>query len=427
MQRRAFLRQLLASGALLSVGRHSWAVPAGQPVSQPLVVIFLRGAVDGLSVLSPYTEALYGQARPDLAIAAPNFRDPRRLNNQFALHPALSSVLPYWQQGSLAFVQACGLSKNTRSHFEAQTLMELGCNQPATAQGSGWMNRLLQVLLTQQQRATALNVGTVVSPILQGRVPVTPFALGRGVAGRPISQNRTNYQKLLDELYQGSALEAEYKHSHVARQRILAALSDDSAASNMTSTNQAILLGEDKTASNGAPPPSAFVTEALQIAKILRSDHNIPLVFTDVGGWDTHVNQGNIGRGQLHIHLKQLADGISQLVQALGSRYQQTTIMVISEFGRTVQQNGTGGTDHGRGNTLWLLGGNVAGGKVYGEWPTLDREHLFEQRDIPVLIDYRQVISQILTRQFSLSDNALNQIFPETWQSVAGLNRLWRG
>lgn len=405
MHRRQVLQGLVASG-LYGLSPHTFAL-RGIEQTPPLIVIFLRGAIDGLSVLYPYTDQQYYQLRPDLALTAPAPHDPHRLNTQFALHPSMAALLPYWHNQSLALVQACGLIDPIRSHFEAQHLMEVGGQQPST-QAEGWLNRLLQVLQRRQAHTTALSIGSVVPMILQGQAAVTPVQLGR-MATQPSIFEQTQYQALLARLYQAHPLATEYAQAYQSRQRLLAALNAD-----------------DPTMMQMMEQTQGFAVDALQIATMLKQDGHIPIVMSSVGGWDTHANQGNATQGWLQLHLRRFAEGLATLIEALGEQYQHSTIVVMSEFGRTVQQNGTLGTDHGRANLMWVLGGRIAGGKIYGEWPTLDRDQLFEQRDLPVLIDYRQVISTVLTQHFQLSDAELSFIFPEPWQAVRGLESLWR-
>lgn len=406
MDRRHMLQLLLASG-LYSLSPRTLALRSPQPMP-PLILIFLRGAIDGLSVLYPYADRQYYQLRPDLALPIPARDDPHRLNAQFALHPAMTALLPYWHNQSLALVQACGLSDPIRSHFEAQHLMEVG-GHLASTQTQGWLNRLLQVLQQRHPQATALSLGSVVPMILQGQAAVTPVQLGR-MAGQPTIFEQTQYQGLLARMYQPHELASTYAQAQHSRQRLLAALQSDDPAS-------AQLIDQQQ----------GFAIDAQQIAAMLQRDGQIPLVVSSVGGWDTHANQGHATQGWLQLNLRRFAEGLATLIDALGEQYQHSTIVVMSEFGRTVQQNGTLGTDHGRANVLWVLGGRIAGGKIYGEWPTLDRDRLFEQRDLPVLIDYRQVISGLLAQHFQLSDAELSLVFPEPWPTARGLESLWRG
>jgi uncharacterized protein (DUF1501 family) len=180
---------------------------------------------------------------------------------------------------------------------------------------------------------------------------------------------------------------------------------------------------EMNAASNGAPLPNGFPDDAARLATLMRRDERVQLAFMAVGGWDTHANQGG-EKGQLANRLQPFGQGIAALADGLGPVYADTTIVVISEFGRTARQNGNGGTDHGHGNVIWLLGGPVAGGKVHGEWPGLEENHLYQGRDLAVTTDFRQVLAQIVERHLQLSDGRLHDVFPELPRAEHRLNVL---
>jgi len=179
------------------------------------------------------------------------------------------------------------------------------------------------------------------------------------------------------------------------------------------------LQNEMQEASKGAPGADAFVTQSAKAADMIRNDPKIQLVFMDVGGWDTHIGQGNV-KGQLANRLQRLGEGLAALAQGLGEEYRNTTVLVMSEFGRTVAQNGNNGTDHGHGNVAWVMGGGVQGGKVYGRWPGLNPNQLWEGRDLAVTTDFRSVIGAVVAGQFGVDDNALRQIIPD-YKSDEGL------
>jgi uncharacterized protein (DUF1501 family) len=402
MKRRQFLQAGIASAStLIAVGTHGWFASTPAQTMTPssgnpkrLIVIFLRGAVDGLNVVIPYRETAYYQARPTIAIPQPGQNGGALdLDGQFGLHPALAAILPLWQQGSLAFVHSAGSPDPTRSHFDAQDNMERGTPGTQTIH-DGWMNRLLDSL-SGHNPVQAVNVGAATPKILSGRMPVATLALGRSAA-QPISLDRPQVGNAFDRLYAGSdRLSQAYREGRTARKALLADLDT-----------------EMKMANNGAPLPYGFASDTQRLAQIMTKDPRVALAFMALGGWDTHVNQG-ASQGQLARNLEQLGKGLATLQTTLGSTYADTTILVMSEFGRTVHENGNGGTDHGHGNVMWLLGGGVRGGKVYGEWGGLASDRLYQERDLAVTTDFRDVIAAVLERHLQIPDQKLSQILPK--------------
>lgn len=397
MKRRNFLIHtgLFSASVISATNINTWVAKSATLNSQKkrLIVIFLRGAVDGLSVVVPYSEPAYYQARPQIAIPQPG-KDGGvlSLDDRFGLHPSLTSILPLWQQGSLAFVHACGSKDSSRSHFDAQQYMESGT--PGNKRtGDGWMNRLLSVI-SEKTPIQAVSVGETIPRIFYGRMPVANLALGRN-GNRPLSIDRPQVRAAFDQLYTGNdTLSKTYHQGRLARQ----ALMED-------------LDYEMKMANNGAPTPNGFPKDAERLARLMVTDPRIQLGFMALGGWDTHVNQGN-SQGQLAKNLDNLGIGLATLVKNLGAVYQNTAIVVMSEFGRTVGQNNNGGTDHGHGNVMWVLGGNIQGGKIYGEWPGLNSTQLYQNRDLAITTDFRDVISILLQRHLNLNTEKLNQVLP---------------
>jgi uncharacterized protein (DUF1501 family) len=397
MQRRQFLHHLglFSASTAMAIGSQAWAwgTPAPASPSQRLIVVFLRGGIDGLSVVVPYRESLYYQARPRIALPpAGKEGGVLALDSYFGLHPSLAMLLPLWQQGTLAFVHACGSPAATRSHFEAQDYMESGTpNLKTTA--DGWMNRLLAAL-SGRNPLQAVNVGATTPRILSGRMSVATLASGRR-AGSPLPIDRPQVSQAFDRLYRGGdPLSQSYREGRTARQALLQDLEQ-----------------EMEMANNGAGLPQVFRGDAQRLARLMRRDERVKLGFLAVGGWDTHVNQGN-HQGQLANRLQALGEGLAALAKELGPAYGHTTILVMSEFGRTVRENGNGGTDHGHGNVLWALGGKVQGGKIYGDWRGLAGHQLYEGRDLPVTTDFRAVVLSVLERQFRLQSGRLSQVFP---------------
>jgi uncharacterized protein (DUF1501 family) len=400
MNRRHFLQQtgFAAASTLVAVGTHGWLARSfaqGSTSTQHsnpkrLIVIFLRGAVDGLNVVVPYRDTAYYQNRPRIAIPQPGKEGGALdLDGQFGLHPALAVLMPLWQQKSLAFVHASGSLNPTRSHFEAQDNMEAG----APGAHDGWMNRLLATM-TGQNPVQAVNVGSTTPRILSGRASVATLALGRGAA-KAIALDRPQVATAFDTLYSSNdALSKAYKEGRFARKALLADLD-----------------AETKMANNGAPLPNGFASDARRLAQVMVKDRRVKLGFMALGGWDTHVNQG-ASQGQLARNLEQLGKGLGALQITLGSAYQDTTILVMSEFGRTAHENGDGGTDHGHGNIMGVMGGRIHGGKVYGDWRGLSSDQLHENRDLAITTDFRDVIATVLERHLMLSDAKLNQVLP---------------
>jgi uncharacterized protein (DUF1501 family) len=411
MDRRDFLRRAaLAGTSLLPVGRSAWAAaaPGADASDGRLVVILLRGAVDGLSVVVPYADADYRRARASIALERPGSDGGvLDLDGRFGLHPALAPLLPHWQSDTLAFVHASGSSDPTRSHFDAQDYMESG-TPGRKSTPDGWMNRLLGALPGGPQPTTAVNLGPLLPRALSGPHPVATLPLGRA-ATRPVALNRPQVSAAFDRLYGGDdALSRAYREAQTARQEMMANLGDEMQA-----------------ADNGAPLPNGFAQDAQRLARLMRRDGNVRIAFASLGGWDTHVNQGN-AKGQLANRLQPLGEGLDAFVRALGTDYARTAIVVLSEFGRTVRQNGTGGTDHGHGNVMWLLGGRVNGGKVHGEWPGLADASLYQGRDLAITTDFRSVLARVLGEQMRLPDATLAAVFPALPGGADRLGRLFR-
>jgi uncharacterized protein (DUF1501 family) len=392
-------RKFLALSTFLALSSNAWAGQAQSATStsagrKRLIVIFLRGAVDGLNVVVPYGESAYYQSRPRIAVPRPDQANGALdLDGHFGLNPNLSPMLPLWKQGSLAFVHAAGSPDVTRSHFDAQDFMESG-TPGVKSTPDGWMNRLLSNL-GEHNPVQAINVGATMPRILSGPRSVASLATGRGSIGVS-ALDRPQVASAFDSLYGGNdPLSKTYQEGRSARKTIMEDLRSPDAA-------------EMKAADNGAVSVNGFAGDAQRLARLMVRDPNVQLGFLAVGGWDTHVNES----GQLNNRLRQLAQGIATLAQTLGPIYSDTTIVVLSEFGRTVRENGNGGTDHGHGNAIWLAGGSVKGGKVYGQWPGLSSGQLHEGRDLMVTTDFREVISIVLEQHLQLDNARIRKVLP---------------
>ena len=366
---------------------------------QRLVVIFQRGAADGLNVVVPYKEKNYYNMLPSIAIPQDQVVD---LDGFFGLHPSLSAFKPLYDQGHLAIVHACGSPDMSRSHFDAQDFMESGTPGVKSTE-DGWLNRALQAedacnCSRHNQEHTAfraLALGADVPRTLAGKIPaiamsnVNTFTVGaRGPVPGPAA----------------NAFEAMYAGSG---DRIFHAAGDETfeAVKMLRAANPA----QYTPAAGVAYPGTEFGNNMRQIAQLLKSNLGVEAAFTDVGGWDTHQNQGSVN-GQLANRLSDFSSSIAAFWRDMGDDAGNITLVTMSEFGRTAHENGTGGTDHGHANAMFVLGGQVKGGKVYGKWPGLDNDQLNEGRDLALTTDYRQVLGEVLTH--SLGAENLEVVFP---------------
>jgi uncharacterized protein (DUF1501 family) len=432
-------RQWLAGGGalLLSAGMPQvWAQPApagARRAEGRLVVVLLRGAYDGLSAFVPYSDASYYSYRPNIAIAAPDGTNKTaiKLDNTFALHPALSPLLPLWQQGVLSFLPAAGLPAPNRSHFAAQYEMEIAQSGKSSA-SAGWLNKVAGVEdghASGSSSAVAIGVGEANPAILAGTAAVKLIPRGQAAEKTGVLANDKTRQALMD-LYAGndkvseafrqgadsrmqSAQELTTEKTAVDARRAMAAqelamqdrrLDRDGTPATPQAQNAQMLA-----ASNGASDPVGLQLDAQHLGTLMRSDRNLRIGFLSAGGWDTHANQGN-ATGQLANNLGNLGRGIAQLRQDFSQP--GDVIVVISEFGRTAVENGTRGTDHGFGNALWLVGNRVNGGRWHGQWTGLARGDLNEARDLPAHHDYRAVLAQVLRSSFAMPDSALANVLP---------------
>jgi uncharacterized protein (DUF1501 family) len=360
-----------------------------------LVVIFQRGAADGLNVVVPYREKNYYTMRPGIAIAEKQVLD---LDGFFGLHPALSAFKPLYDQGHLAIVHAAGSPDMSRSHFDAQDFMESG-TPGVKATEDGWLNRALQEedMRRRQQHTAfrALALGAQVPRTLAGKVPamalssVNSFAVGgRGPVPSPAA----------------SAFEAMYGQS-----------GDHILHSTGEEAFEAVKMLRDANPAQYQPaagvdyPTTEFGKNMMQIAQLLKANLGVEAAFTDIGGWDTHQNQGSVN-GQLADRLRDFSSSIAAFWRDLGDGAENVILVTMSEFGRTARENGTGGTDHGHANAMFVLGGQVKGGKVYGRWPGLADGQLNEGRDLAVTTDFRQVLGEAVAK--SMGARNLDLVFP---------------
>ena len=358
-----------------------------------LVVLFQRGAADGLNIVVPYREKNYYSMRPSIAIQQNEVLD---LDGFFGLHPAMTAFKPLYDQGHLAIIHAAGSPDMTRSHFDAQDYMESGTPGVKVTQ-DGWLNRALQAegLTGKPSAFRAVALGTEVPRTLQGKLPaiavnnLADFSVaGRGAQTSPIS----------------NAFQAMYDES-----------SDSVLRGTGQETFEAVKMLKAADPSKYQPvpgveyPKTPFGNSLKQVAQLLKANLGVEAAFSDVGGWDTHQNQGN-SNGQLANRLKEFSETIAAFWKDMGQDAENVTLVTMSEFGRTARQNGTGGTDHGHANVMFVLGGQVKGGKVYGRWPGLSNEQLNEGRDLAVTTDFRVVLGEATYK--TLGSKNLELVFP---------------
>ncbi len=385
--RRVFLKE--SALAIFGVGAiPSWlsrSVYAGDASikrrKKILVAIFQRGAVDGLNVVVPFGEPRYYQLRPAIAI-----QKPVDLDGFFGLHPSLASLKPLYDARHLAIVDAVGSPDPTRSHFDAQDYMESGTpGRKATA--DGWLNRALLKPVGAASPLRAVSLGAGLSRTLRG-------------PNDAIAVNNLNDFQVRDQR-SSATFESMYDHS---LDTVLHGTGKEtfSAVKIMQSIQK-----QSYAPANGARYPGGRFGQSLQqIARLIKADVGMEVAFAEIGGWDTHVNQPN----QLANNLSDFGQSLAALYQDLGDRMDDVTVVTMSEFGRTARENGNRGTDHGHANVMFVLGGDVRGGKVYGEWPGLADEQLYEGRDLNLTTDFRAVLGELVSKH--MGNPNLQAVFP---------------
>ena len=364
-----------------------------------LIAIFQRGAVDGLNMVVPYGEKNYYALRPSIAVAQPGKAAAGEsaidLDGFFGLHPALAGFKPMWDAKRLAIVHAAGSPDNTRSHFDAQDYMEAG-TPGVKSTPDGWLNRALQAHADAKAspfRGVALTQN--LPRAMQGRAPALAISNLADFSIRA-GQYSQNVQGGFEDIYEqaaGDALRGTGRETF-------------EAIAFLKQVNPAQYRPE-----NGAQyPRTQFGNALLQIAQLVKAGVGLEVAFTDVGGWDTHVNEGGT-RGQLAARLTEFGNGINALYTDLGARrMDDVVVLTMSEFGRTVRENGNRGTDHGHANAMFVIGGSVRGGRVYGQWPGLDTDKLHDGRDLALTTDFRDVFGEVAHKHLGHAD--LKRVFP---------------
>lgn len=371
------------------------------PRGDVLVVLFLRGAMDGLNALVPMGDSDYYRNRKALAIAQSKPGDDKSaiaLDNFYGLHPALRGLKSAWDDGMLAPIHACGSPDPTRSHFDAMDTMERG-TPGLKSLGSGWLGRHLGTLQNgNSSPLRAVGMGTMLQASLRGPVSATvlksisDFHL-KGKDSAQVAQIQTT----LSALYAG-----------------IDAPVDETLRSAAGDIDTTIGLLKKLTAikyvpGNGAQYPGGeFGLGMQQVAQLIKAEVGLEVAALDLGGWDTHINQG-AAEGQMARLLKELGDGLGAFHADLRERMKRVTVVTMSEFGRRVEENASGGTDHGHANCMFLMGGNVVGGKVHGAWPTLAKASL-DNGDLALTTDYRDVLGEVLSKR--TGNTKLSEVFP---------------
>jgi uncharacterized protein (DUF1501 family) len=357
-----------------------------------LIAVFQRGAVDGLNMVVPYGEAEYYRLRPTIALARPGAADGALdLDGFFGMHPRLAPLKPLWDNRSLAVVHASGSPDRTRSHFDAQDYMETATPGVKSTR-DGWLNRYLQVSSTDTSPLRGMALGRQMPRTMRGPAPA--LALG-GVEAFDV-RGGMGAQRNLETAYDG------------ADDPLLRGTARDAFEAMRTLRG---IASEYTPAAGVEYPQSPFGQALKEIARLAKADIGLEVAFAESGNWDHHVNEGG-AQGVLAQRLDDLARGLAALAADLGDRMADTVILTMSEFGRAAAENGNRGTDHGHGNAMIAIGGPVAGGRVYGQWPGLAREQRFEGRDLAVTTDFRDVFSEVVTGHLGLSADALTRVFP---------------
>jgi uncharacterized protein (DUF1501 family) len=395
-------RILLRDGALAVVGTAAMpgflaraAFGSIEPAmrNKRLVVIFQRGAADGLNIVVPHAEPQYYAMRPTINIPPKSVID---LDGFFGLHPSMAAFQPLWQQKHLAIVHAAGSPDPTRSHFDAQDFMESG-TPGFKATDDGWLNRSLRAIPVPAQKSAfrAIALAPSLPRILSGSEPavamnnINDFSVGgHSSKSSPVA----------------TAFEAMYDHSS---DTVLHGTGEETfdAVKMLKAANP----GKYKPAAGADYPRGRFADSLRQLAQLIKANLGVQVAFADLGGWDHHVNEGSTD-GQIANVLGDFSKSLAAFWTDLGDLGEDTVVVTMSEFGRTARENGNRGTDHGHANVMFVLGGPVKGGKVYGHWPGLDQSQLYEGRDLAMTTDFRQVIGEAVARH--MGNQNLQEVFP---------------
>ncbi|MDF2394287.1 DUF1501 domain-containing protein [Pseudomonas sp. 3MA1] len=397
MNRRQLLIAAAAAAALpgLSFSARLFAAPAAAPRT---LLVFLRGGYDCNNLLAPYSSDFYYESRPNLAIARPDAHNPQSaiaLDSHWGLNPVLrDSLYPLWQRKEMAFVPFAGTDDLSRSHFETQDSIEAGQpSQPGRRYDSGFLARL-----ARQVPDSAPMAFTDALPLsFQGGRDIPNLSL-RSAGKVPFDARQAN---ILSSMYQHTPYAAAASDGLALRQKVSQELQQEMLAAN-----------------RGAANAQDFATQTRRMASLMREQYR--LGFVDVGGWDTHVNQGST-QGPLANNLANLGQGLAAYAEAMGEHWNNSLVIVVSEFGRTFRENGAKGTDHGHGTVYWVLGGAVRGGRLAGEQVAVNAQSLLQNRDYPVLNNYRDLLGGLLAKTWGLTGAQVQEVFPHSRPNALGL------
>ncbi|WP_409284005.1 DUF1501 domain-containing protein [Pseudomonas protegens] len=397
MNRRQLLIAAAAAAALpsLSFSARLFAAPAAAPRT---LLVFLRGGYDCNNLLVPYSSDFYYESRPNLAIARPDAHNPQSaiaLDSHWGLNPVLrDSLYPLWQRKEMAFVPFAGTDDLSRSHFETQDSIEAGQpSQPGRRYDSGFLARL-----ARQVPDSAPMAFTDALPLsFQGSRDIPNLSL-RSAGKVPFNARQAN---ILSSMYQHTPYAAAASDGLALRQKVSQELQQEMLAAN-----------------RGAANAQDFATQTRRMASLMREQYR--LGFVDVGGWDTHVNQGST-QGPLANNLANLGQGLAAYAEAMGEHWNNSLVIVVSEFGRTFRENGAKGTDHGHGTVYWVLGGAVRGGRLAGEQVAVNAQSLLQNRDYPVLNNYRDLLGGLLAKTWGLTGAQVQEVFPHSRPNALGL------
>lgn len=364
-----------------------------------LIAIFQRGAVDGLNMVVPHGERAYYDLRPGIAIAKPQAGSAEaavNLDGFFGLHPSLAPFKPLWDSKRLAIVEAVGSPDNTRSHFDAQDYME-SATPGLKSTADGWLNRYLQSKPDPERGPfRAVSMTQLTPRAMQGKAPtlamsnLADFTIRAGQDSASVQGSfEAIYGQTVNDVLGGTGKETFEAVNYLKK----------------------VNLAQYQPQNGAQYPRTPFGNSLLQIAQLIKAGVGLEVAFTDTPGlnWDTHANEGN-GQGQLGNLLQQFSNSITALHTDLGQRMDDVVILTMSEFGRTAKENGNRGTDHGHANAMFVIGNSVRGGKVYGQWPGLKSEQLYEGRDLALTTDFRDVFGEIAQRHLGAAN--LSQVFP---------------
>jgi uncharacterized protein (DUF1501 family) len=388
MKRRVLLKAMAALPLAVACGR-LYAVPNAR---SKLLVVFLRGGYDAASLLIPVSSQYYYDARPGIAIARPGHGPNAAiaLDADWGLHPSLrETILPLYSQGQVAFVPFCGTNDLTRSHFETQDSVELG---QTVGRGRDYQSGFLNRLLVELNGAQPIAFTDQLPIALRGDREVPNMAL----RSLPKSGLDERQSAIIASMYEHTPLKAQVDDGFGVRNQVLQAMAEEMDA-----------------ASRNAITTKGFELEAQRIGKLMADRFDIG--FVDVGGWDTHVGQG-AATGYLAGRFAELGRGLAAIATTMGPHWKDAVVVVVSEFGRTFRENGNQGTDHGHGTVYWVMGGSIRGGRVAGDQVALTQAALFQNRDYPILNEYRSVLAGMLARMYGLSSQQTEKIFPGAGQ-----------